>query len=367
MTTKDHIQKEALTALRNNSAVGVEISMGVGKTRLGLMHLLENYKEGIKVLVVAPKVSIYDSWKKEAEENGWQHLLNHITFSTYRSLHKLSPTFDIIYLDECHSLKYSHSMMLDMSVFHGTKIIGLTGTYPKHKGSEKYDMCNRYCPVAYTYNTDSAVEDSILNDYRIYVHTIQLGETLNVPVKRKNGAVFYTSEQKAYHFWSGKVDDARSPKDQQFARIQRMKAMMSFPSKEAYAKLLVNRRKTKTIVFANTQEQADRLSPNSYHSKNPRSKQNLELFKTNEIDLLTAVEQLSEGVNIPGLKTGIIMHAYANNRRASQKIGRMLRLNPDDVAGVHILCYDKTIDVKWVKEALSNFDQSKIQWLSSLS
>jgi hypothetical protein len=29
---------------------------------------------------------------------------------------------------------------------------------------------------------------------------------------------------------------------------------------------------------------------------------------------------------------------------------------------VHILCYIDTVDEKWVKDALENFDQTKIVW-----
>ena len=86
------------------------------------------------------------------------------------------------------------------------------------------------------------------------------------------------------------------------------------------------------------------------------------MFKEGKIDKLSTVLQLNEGVNIPNLKQGIIMHAYGNERKAAQRIGRLLRLNPDDKAIVHILCYMDTIDEKWVKEALENFDQSKIVW-----
>jgi superfamily II DNA or RNA helicase len=143
-----------------------------------------------------------------------------------------------------------------------------------------------------------------------------------------------------------------------------MKAMMGFPSKERKVLELLTRRKTKTILFANTQEQADRLAPHSYHSNNSKSKENLEMFKKGEIELLSAVEQLSEGVNIPELRSGIIMHAYSNNRKASQKIGRLLRLNPDDTAGVHILCYRNTVDEDWVKSAVSHLNPEKVTWLS---
>jgi len=29
---------------------------------------------------------------------------------------------------------------------------------------------------------------------------------------------------------------------------------------------------------------------------------------------------------------------------------------------VHILCYKNTVDEKWVKDALEDFDQNKIVW-----
>ena len=119
---------------------------------------------------------------------------------------------------------------------------------------------------------------------------------------------------------------------------------------------------TKCIVFANTQEQADRLCRFSYHSGNSNSEGNLIAFKEGRINKLSCVLQLNEGINIPQLRQGIIMHAYGNERKASQRIGRLLRLNPEDKAIVHILCYKGTVDEKWVKEALESFDQSKIIW-----
>ena len=142
----------------------------------------------------------------------------------------------------------------------------------------------------------------------------------------------------------------------------RMKAMMEYPSKELYAKLLFNSINDKCILFANTQAQADRLCSHSYHSGNVDSEANLEMFKHGAINKLSSVMQLNEGVNIPNLRQGIIMHAYGNERKAQQRIGRLLRLNPDEKAIVHILCYKHTVDEKWVKSALETLDQSKIEW-----
>jgi superfamily II DNA or RNA helicase len=142
-----------------------------------------------------------------------------------------------------------------------------------------------------------------------------------------------------------------------------MKALQGFPSKEKYAKTLMDGYSEKTLLFANTQDQADKLCTHSYHSQNPNSEQNLEDFKNGTITKLSCVLQLNEGVNIPNLKVGIIMHAYGNERKASQRIGRLMRLNPKETAIIHILCYKDTVDEQWVNQALQDFDKTKIKWV----
>ena len=74
--------------------------------------------------------------------------------------------------------------------------------------------------------------------------------------------------------------------------------------------------------------------------------------------------QLNEGVNIPELRSGIIMHSYGNERKTAQRIGRLLRLNPDETAIIHILCYKNTIDEKWIDESLKDLDQTKIKYFN---
>ena len=108
------------------------------------------------------------------------------------------------------------------------------------------------------------------------------------------------------------------------------------------------------------------MCKHSYHSGNKKSEENLELFSDGRIDKLSCVLQLSEGISIPNLRQGIIMHAYGNNRKSAQRIGRLLRLSPDQKAVCHILCYKGTQDEKWVEDALKTFDQSKITYFDPL-
>jgi superfamily II DNA or RNA helicase len=356
--TRDEIQEQALKATEGRHRCGLGLGTGVGKTLVGLKHIEQHCTPLKNVLVVGPTRSILSEWQVQAHKFKKDRLLSQVTFTTYLSLNKHDPAdYDLLYLDECHSLLDSHREFLEN---YSGKILGLSGTPPKRSHSEKGVMVNEFCPIVYNYFIDDAIEDNILNDYKIIVHQLKLGTAKDVKVDTKSGG-FMTTEQANYSYWSNRISGA-SGKGLQIARIMRMKALMAYPSKEKYAKLLSDSIKTKCIIFANTQEQADRLCEHSYHSNNSKSLENLNKFKRGEILKLAAVMQLNEGVNIPELKQGIIMHAYGNERKSAQRIGRLLRLNPNDTAVVHILCYMDTVDEAWVKEALEGYDQNKVTW-----
>lgn len=364
LTKRELIQQEALKATEGKHRCGLAVSMGVGKTLIGLLHMQLHFPElKTKFLVVAPKVSIFESWKDDARKFGLEFLLEHIEFTTYLSLSKKSRDYDVVYLDECHSLLDSHDYYL--ATYTG-KVLGLTGTPPRHKSSEKGMMVSKYCPIVYQYITDTAIEDKILNDYKILIHTLDLDTRKNVKVDKKNGGFFMTSESELYDYWSKRIISATSRAQEKIMRIMRMKAMMNFKSKSSYAKQLLDMMHEKCIVFCNTTEQADYICKDSYHSKNPDRESNLEKFKKGEINVLASVLQLNEGINIPNLKAGIILHAYSNERKSSQRIGRLLRLNPDDKAVIHVLMYNSTIDVEWVDQALKDLDQTKISYTTRL-
>ena len=358
---REQIQKKALDITMEHKRCGLGISMGVGKTRIALQHLIKNYHPMCTYLVVVPKNAVEVSWKAEVDKMNLEiDILPQIQFVNYRSLHKLDPNnYNVVYLDECHNLLFSHEEFLKN---YNNKILGLTGTPPVNKGSEKYTMVQKYCPIVYSFSVDEATDNNILNDYQIVIHKLRLSGVPNFQKKNKKGGYWYTSEIKDYEYCNSRYNQAVTSKQQQFAAIMRMRALMDYKTKELYIKSMLKVAKNKTIIFANTQDQADRVCDYSYHSKNKNSDYNLELFSDGRIDQLSCVLQLSEGISIPNLRQGIIMHAYGNERKTAQRIGRLLRLSPDQKATCHILCYENTVDEKWVNKALESFDSNKIKY-----
>jgi superfamily II DNA or RNA helicase len=352
---KDLIQKQAIEAIKKDSGTLV-LGTGVGKTLTALKHLEQFLEASTKILVVAPKLSVFKSWDKEIVTHKKEYLTKHITYVTYRSLKKLNLSdFDIIYFDECHNLLPHH---YDFIKTYSRLMIGLTGT-PPNEGGKKTEMFNKYLPIRFEYLIDDAIEDNLINDYKIIVHYISLDKNLNVPVKTKTGKTFYTSEYKTLLYWNRKCLEGFNSK----SSIGRLSALKSFKTKQKYALDLASKFREKTILFANNTEQADILCKYSYHSKNPKSLYNLELFNTGKITKLSCVEQISEGINIIGLKQGILLHSYSGqSSKGRQKLGRLLRLNPNDTATLHLLCYKDTVDINWVNSLLEHLDYKKIKY-----
>lgn len=358
--TKSDIQSLVLEEIIKHQRSSVGLGTGVGKTLIGLLHMQNFFQKDIRFLVVAPKKSIFESWKNDAVKFDMEYLLAHIQFTTYLSLPKRNPNdYDILYLDECHSVKESVEPFLN--TFKG-KILGLSGTLPKIANSEKGRLMYAFFPPVYNYKTDQAIHDEILNDYRIIVHKLELSTKKDYEVKTKKGQ-WVTSERANYEYWSGRIAKSYLPKDLQIMRILRMKAIQSYPTKLVYTKKLLQTIQEKCLVFCNTILQAEALLPCSYTSKNKDSNVNLEKFNNGEVLQMSTVLQLGEGINIENLNTLIVLHSYSGgSSKLRQFLGRSLRLKVGEIATIHILVYKDTIDESWLSSALEDFDINKIKY-----
>lgn len=374
---REEIQNKALEALMDKKRASINVSMGVGKTLIGLRHIEAmfnhpSYLEGEyyingrhykqKFLVVVPKLSVKKAWLDDMKKFKFMYK-SMVDFTTYIGLKNKNPKYyHTVYLDECHSITpNNYPWLYKYCKEYSGRIVGLTGTYPKT--GVKAQLCNGFCPCVYSYTPDDAVNDGILNHYKIIVHLLPLDERKNREKKNKEGKTFMSSEKLDYQYWDSICSDYyKSDSERMRDAIMRMKVLQSFASKERYAKNLYEEQKDKTILFATSTAQANRIDKHSYHSKNIRSEKNLTDFKEGKINKLTCVEQLNEGVTIPGLKVGIIMHSFSNNRKSAQKIGRLLRLSANDTSTIHILCYENTVDERWVRNALADFEQENITY-----
>jgi superfamily II DNA or RNA helicase len=361
--TREEIQEEALKAIAGKKRSSIAVSMGVGKTLIALQHMsfynFRSDKKHFRFLIVIPKVSLKQSWLDEMDKHGLSDLKDRVVFTTYRSLNKQSLNFDCVYLDECHSILPHHATWLCK---YENDVLGLTGTPPKSTKSDKYVLLQTFAPIRYNYLVDEAVKDNILNNYRIVVHAIDLNEDKTNLVTLPNGAKFKVSERDSYDRLLRRLDDAEGFAQKQKAYILIINALKTFDSKVKYVKKLLKHIDNKCIIFCNTKDQADQLATYSFHSSNPNNSRNLKWFQEGKIDKLSCVSQLNEGINVPDLKSGIIMHSYSNERQTTQRIGRLLRLPVDQTAVVHVIVYKDTLDEIWLAKSLLSFDPNNISY-----
>ena len=364
-----------MAVVKSHRLVGAAVAMGVGKTLIGLRDMERLLADGQlpdsainPFLVAAPTHAILNSWPQEARKFGLAHLLDAITFTTYRSLSKVLSQghYHKLYLDECHTLRDSHEPGLKAHVARKKSILGLTGTPPAQPGSEKGRLVATYCPMRVDYTTDEAVLAGLLNDYRLVVHRLPLSPVRDYVFTTKASSSFTTSERESYQYWSARLANAdQDALPVETLRLLRMQALMHYPGKGHYMAHLASQFTEKVLLFTCNQQQAEQQAVHTYHSKNKDSQANLARFNTGEIQRLACVAQLSEGVNIPDLRVGIIWHAFGNERKAAQRIGRLLRLNPDQTSTVHLLMYQDTVDEYWVPQALAAFDPAKISYVDA--
>jgi superfamily II DNA or RNA helicase len=380
MKTKDELHAEALEQISSQRACSVDLSMGSGKTRLALKRVAMLPDDG-KVFVAIPTRGLEQSWRKEAQDNGYGYLLDDMTFDLYRNLGKHdSSKYALVIFDEIHKIRDQHVSFLEGC----KKILGLTGTRPGNN-SEPGRLCSHYAPFVFEYPLDDAIADGMVNDYEITVHLIPLSDekTIKREVERTR-QVFHVSEKSDYQYRTGIIagmelekEDLWRDRPAGFARrseqinkvlmlkrIGRLTAIKGYGSKVAFVRKLLETVKDRTVIFANTQAQADQLCPHSHHSSNKHSDDNTALFNTGGIGMLSCVEQLGIGVNLVDARNGIIMHTYSDKSdKGRQRFGRLLRLNPADKCHLHVICYKNTVDQEWVLSTLSDLDQSKITWI----
>ena len=73
---RNDVQEKALDIAIGNKRCGLGMSMGIGKTRVGLQHMIKNYNPMVSYLVVAPKKSIFNSWDQEMVKTNTEKMVN---------------------------------------------------------------------------------------------------------------------------------------------------------------------------------------------------------------------------------------------------------------------------------------------------
>jgi superfamily II DNA or RNA helicase len=370
---KDKVQELGYEYWKRANKRGTEeCATGVGKTRIGLRAIDEELKadkDALCYIIVPTETLRDDDWPAEMDKAGYGYLKDHpnVRRLCYASLADAKPERDValVVLDEIHKLTIANSVFFsgDWKVF---SIMGLTATLPKMDSDDGNDRDKRIlidsmAPSVFIVPLEDAVELELTSDFEIFLMYFDLEQVAKtVPVKGgfTTEAIYYKALSKAVakSMWAGNEKF-------KFASIQKRVAFLAnlgsktLLAKEIMEQILPNNR---TIIFCGSIEQSKELCGDKiYNSMTDNSM--LKLFQEQKIDYLGVVDALNEGKNVDNLNNALIVKFTSKDLPLIQRIGRIIRFRPGHVGRVIILVAKATVEEKWIKKALIDFDKSRIK------
>lgn len=340
------ITNRLLCSFKHNHVL--ELSTGMGKTKLALDKINQLYSPNCKILIVIPRNVLIQNWIEEFKKWHYDDILSNVTFVTYVSLPKMAGIWDIVCYDEAHHLSercreavlegftVKHSIFLSATISKEVRLF-ITSNFPD---TEWINV-----------NTRKAIESQVLPDPKIVLIPLVLdnikancyyapkklkgNKPLVVPYvnrwtykKYKGDYVLQCTQRQYYDELSSLIDWYKQKKYIPIMKNlwlhkagERLK-WLSDQKIEVVLKLASNIN-TRKLVFCNTIEQSEKLGFPCVNSK--IGIDNLTLFNKRKINAISCVNMLDEGQNLTNCQSGIFMALNSSQRMQVQKIGRLLR------------------------------------------
>jgi superfamily II DNA or RNA helicase len=348
-------QAEMLNRFRKSQIMYFLISMGVGKTR-GSLICVKWLHEFItkhafsfsipKGLIVCHTADSRDkTWPKEiTDSNEW--LIPLIKAGTVKLVHRdhvlsLPPDhYAWIIWDECHLIKEEHFAFFDKNKYSG--LILMSGT--------KHDDPNLQKRILKLVNNnvmeipvEKAIEDKIINDYRVKIITVPL----------------YEEEKRQYaSIGQGLTKSMFVSSDfRQMMIGKRMKFIYELESKFDALKRICDLSTRRKMIFLNRKEMCPAISSNIYHSGTKDAA--LTAFAAGTIDDLVSIKQLRTGSNFKNFDTIFSQQVNSKSSTFMQDLGRLFRLDIGQIGTIYAFCAENTQDVSWIDKALVHIPSHK--------
>ncbi len=334
---REEIQKKALEVVDKNKYIILELITGYGKTKVAIdliNHICDrvfrNDESPTTILILVAKTVHKQTWKDEIEK--WGGIKSdYITIECYESLKNYENSyFDVVVADEMQHLSEARIDVLE-TIHINESFIGLSATI---KRDMRDYFINNYDAEVIKCGLREAVEDEVLPEPTVYLIPLSLDEKNYCFKIKKFGRDIITTQKGYYDSVSSLIDWY---KNKYFnSRNERIKNLWLSTAgkrlkwcaeqKESLVLSLLDKfRNYKTLTFCSSIEQSERLGKYNITSKNKSSIKNLEMFNTNKIKHITAVNILNEGVNLTNCRIGIFCNLNSSEIIVKQRVGRILR------------------------------------------
>lgn len=388
--TRDEIRNDILKI--NAKSILAELPTSAGKSRVAIEFINEKGLKG-NILIVVPRLILFDNWKDEFVKWGYEDILKQVTFTTYISLAKHCDIhYDLVIFDECHHLSERAREAVDYIDSEYNILLSATVKKPLKK-EIKLLFPGIKC---YKVSLKEAIDENILPDPKVYLVPLQLDNKninqffLTGPKKVKNPKeVLFSSRFQAkrdkthaykvmctqaqyYEEMSSMVDFYKRQyfrtnnqiiyfKWQKSAKDRLM--WLSGLKNDVTKKVLSTLKDKRTLTFCNGIEQTEILGKYCINSKNENSIEYLDKFNKKKINHITACNVLNEGANLTECQVGILVSINSSETMVIQKVGRILRHSEPII---FIIYYKDTREEELVQDMLVNYNPELITVVENL-
>lgn len=358
---RERIQKEAKQAwYSSNHCNTIIVGTGGGKSKIAIDILMTLNTP--RVLLLTNSEHLRDNnWKNEFIKFGAIDWWDTITSECYQTVFRWENTeWDLVIADEIDfAMSPEYSKFFQNNKCH--KILGLTGFCTE----DKKGLLALYAPVCYEISTQDMQELDMLNKSQFIFIEFPLAKTKTITQKKKDGGTFLVSENDQYRYYHGEFQKAmiiRSGIMQKY-KLQNLKwenepdykaADWKYISMAAKRKSILNNLDSsikvvkdlllkihanpgnKVLIFSALTSQCDKL-PNPFHGKSDYDTSGLEKLNSGEINTLSVCKKINRGVNLVGVNYLIKESFDSSETDFQQTHGRLMRLNPNQIARYIVL------------------------------
>ena len=341
-----------------------------------------------KILIVVPRLVLIDNWKEEFKKWKCDEYLNYVTFITYVAFPKTIDVYNTVIFDEAHHLsdrciealdkyKIEHSILLSATVNRDC-MWKLQQAFPKlftFKISVKQAIKDEVLPDPKVYLIPMSLDNTKLN-YEIIKNKSQK-MTIEAPyterfkyLKIKNRRIVLKCTQ--YQYYNDISNQIEYYKRKTFNEIFKNRylrlsgARLKWLSKEKtlFIHTLLDQLKGyRTLTFCSSIEQTEQLGKHCIHSNNKLAQELLVAFNKKNINHITCVDMLNEGMNLNDCQIGIYASLHSSQRLISQQLGRLLR-HPNPILIIPYFAH--TRDEEIINKMLEDYNPELVTTITHL-
>ncbi len=348
-------QTEALERWQRAGSLGVvELPTGAGKTMLAVHAIAATQRS---TLVVVPTIDLLVQWQAVLQRylrcevgmvGGGSRELKPITVTTYDSaaaqMEFFGHRFGFLICDECHHLPapgYQFVAAGSIAPFR----LGLSATLERADGQHSRAL-ELLGPLVHRISI-TELRGEYLATYEVVPVLVELDDEereayeaargLYIDFIRMNGIKLGDGQSWAKFIQLAHRNEIGRQAFQAY-REQKKIALTSRAKQAALWRILLAHKNDRVLVFCGDNETVYYLAHQylggaiTHHTKAEERKLLLQAFSAGELKLLFTAKVLNEGVDVPEANVGVILAGSGSVREHVQRLGRILRKQPDKQA-----------------------------------